>query len=75
MKVTSRIRKVQEIGNQILPLVTENGFRDSDMQRAKSDEELLTRAKIVAASKMKMRHVKVPAARFFNVGESEEVAA
>jgi len=55
--------------------VTENGFRDSDMQRAKSDEELLTRAKIVAASKMKMRHVKVPAARFFNVGESEEVAA
>jgi len=45
------------------------------MQKAKSDEEMLTRAKIVAASKMKMRHVKVPAARFFNVGESEEVAA
>ena len=71
----SQDSEVQEIGNQNLPLVTENGFRDSDMQKAKSDEEMLTRAKIVAASKMKMRHVKVPAARFFNVGESEEVAA
>jgi hypothetical protein len=41
----------------------------------KSDEEMLTKAKIVAASKVKPRHVKMPAARFFNVGESEEMAA
>ena len=36
---------------------------------------MLTKAKVVAASRMKMRQVKVPAARFFNVGESEQVAA
>jgi hypothetical protein len=68
----------QEIGNRNLPLVTENGLRDLDMEivkSSKSDEEMLTKAKVVAASKMKMRQVKVPAARFFNVGESEEVAA
>ena len=79
MKVTSRIRKTVRFKKLEIKtycwLVTENGFRDSDMQKAKSDEEMLTRAKIVAASQMKMRHVKVPAARFFNVGESEEVAA
>jgi hypothetical protein len=69
----------QEIGSRDLQLVTENGLRDLDMQVAKSytksDEEMLTKAKIVAASKMKPRHVKVPAARFFNVGESEKMAA
>ena len=68
----------QEIENPNSPMVTENGLRDLDMpiaKSSKSDEEMLTKAKIVAASKMKMRQVKVPAARFLNVGESEEVAA
>ena len=42
---------------------------------AKSDEEMIEKAKAVAASKAKPRCVKVPAARFFEVGESEQVAA
>ena len=69
----------QEAGNQDLQLVTKNGFQDLDMQVAKpytnSDEELLTKAKFVAASKMKPRYVKVPGARFFNLGEAEETPA
>ena len=69
----------REAGNQDLQLVTESGFQDLEMQiakpPAKSDEEMLTKAKIVAASKMKPRYVKVPAARFFNLGADEETAA
>jgi hypothetical protein len=69
----------QEAGNKDLQLVTENGFQDLDMQVAKpytkSDEEMLTKAKIIAASKMKPRYVKVPGTRFFNLGEAEETAA
>ena len=36
---------------------------------------MLTKAKIIAASKMKPRYVKVPGTRFFNLGEAEETAA
>ncbi len=49
----------REAGNQDLQLVTESGFQDLDMQIAKpsarSYEEMLTKAKIVAAPKMKPR--------------------
>ena len=65
--------------DECLDLVTEKGFQDVSMPKTKAsikaDEEMLTKAKVAAASKMKPRHVKVPAARFFEVGESEQVAA